>query len=287
MSTALSTQLPHLAALHNGHQLDPFLATAVVDAAKRHWGAKISRWTIAKLQWLGPFTVHLSVQDLSAVDTDDLLVLLPDISNLHFDKRQGHAIINSLISSQDWTWSLEQFKSLGKLAAFLTVEQLKNLPPEVFSDREVQKSMVANTAGRGREVKEVAKRIVEDMGDPSTWSGEDLTRIGKVASGLEVKDLEKIPKSSIRTAVADLSKADLSPRQRMVIAQKYREASSNRTSKRLSSRDIRELKSLSVGLGSNVFAEMSPDDVKESINVLAENAAELQPTQKREIVRQV
>lgn len=56
---------------------------------------------------------------------------------------------------------------------------------------------------------------------------------------------------------------------------------------RLSSRDIRELKSLSVGLGSNVFAEMSPDDVKESINVLAENAAELQPTQKREIVRQV
>lgn len=80
-------------------------------------------------------------------------------------------------------------------------------------------------------MKEVAKRIVEDMGDPSTWSGEDLTRIGKVASGLEVKDLEKIPKSSIRTAVADLSKADLSPRQRMVIAQKYREASSNRTSK--------------------------------------------------------
>ena len=79
-------------------------------------------------------------------------------------------------------------------------------------------------------MKEVTKRIAESLGDPSAWHREEMSRIGKVAGGLKVKDLEKIPKASIRSSVSDLTSADLSPRQRRVIANKYR-AASNGTSK--------------------------------------------------------
>ncbi|KAJ8024764.1 Stereocilin [Holothuria leucospilota] len=285
-SQAFQAILPNLATLHKMGELDHMFSVYVTSVAKHHWGSTVSQWNIAQLQRLGPFISFLSVDNFISMDTDDLLIILPEINRFEFDRRQGHAIVANIASSRGWTWSVKQVKSLGGLAAYMTVEDMKNLPREVFSDPEIEQYLVQNTQGRGREAKEVTKRIVESLGDPSTWDQEEMSRIGKVAGGLEVQDLQKIPKSSIRSAVSDLTDAALSPRQRSVIAKKYR-AASNGTSKRLSADDIHELKSLAVGLGSEVFAEMSPDDVKKSIEVLSGNADEMQPTQRKEIVRQM
>lgn len=63
-----------MAVLYRQHRLDPFLATAAVDAAMEHWGNDLSKWTIAKLQELGPFFVYLSLQSLNSLDVDDVCI---------------------------------------------------------------------------------------------------------------------------------------------------------------------------------------------------------------------
>lgn len=55
----------------------------------------------------------------------------------------------------------------------------------------------------------------------------------------------------------------------------------------MSAEDVREMKGLSVGLSTSDLAHMAPQDIRESVDIFAQNSKRMRRTQKREIIKQV
>ncbi|XP_033631187.1 stereocilin-like [Asterias rubens] len=261
-------------------------ANTLVHHAMRLWG-RINTWNETQLHSLGPLWTLLSPRDLRRINPDYVTSLLSLLGSYEFERGQARAIIKIASDLPDWSWTLEQVQSLGKLRKFMDPRELKAAPVSVFASPDMLEQMLPS-GGREhqQQTKEIARLLKGSMDPIGTWDAEDFKSMGRSASGLDVNDLEQLDPSVVQGALKDIADAEFSPRQRQVLVEKYRKArGSLQTS--MSAEDVREMKGLSVGLSTSDLAHMAPQDIRESVDIFAQNSKRMRRTQKREIIKQL
>ncbi|XP_070581149.1 otoancorin-like isoform X2 [Ptychodera flava] len=256
---------------------------AILIAGMRHWG-RVSYWNKDKLLSVGPIMMDMTPNELKMISPSIMMEILPIVGQYQFEHNRGRVVINVVTRSPDWNWSSLQVKSLGNLSGFLHGKEIQKLPAETITA--ASSELVKSVRGRGSQVRNIASKITEALGDVRNWNKDNVKTLGRAASGLKVKDLEELPASALVESVADIAKSDFSRRQRQVVLKKFKEGRQN-AKQPISSTEVKQLGNLVAGLKSSDFRKMDSTDIKESLSTLREAKDKMDKTQKFEIMRKL
>ncbi|XP_077980071.1 uncharacterized protein LOC144435349 [Glandiceps talaboti] len=256
---------------------------ATIHAAMRHWG-RVPYWDAEKLLMFGDLTKDMTPNELRQISPAIIMDILPMISQHDFQHARGRVLMDVVLESPEWEWSAEQVKGLGNLTKFLHGNEIRNLPSSVIA--EAGDNLVESVEGRGSQVRNLAAKVAESLGNVRDWKSEDIKKLGRAASGLKVTDLRELPPREVAKAVTKLAQSDFSKRQRHVIMERFKEGR-NETEKPISAKEVKQLGNLVAGLKTSDFKKMNAEDIQESLSTLREASQKMGRTQKFEIINKL
>ncbi|XP_071953591.1 otoancorin-like isoform X2 [Antedon mediterranea] len=277
-SDTFQSLLPSLNELSDKGALDKSVQTVVMQKYKESKGP-VQRWTADDMDEVNALLPTLSRRDIMAIPNqviDESLNVI-DTKVIAKNAQIARAYVHRVTDLSTWMWSAENVTRLGDLVQFIQSQDMKNLPASVIT-MDVFTSTVRK---RGKESRLIAKKVVEQRGDPSAWSSEDLRSIGKSVVGLEMQELEKIPAEAILGAVDDLDASSMSPRQKQTLLKKVKRQDSGR----ISAAEIKDLKGLSSMLKTDDLKELDPNDVLEAAETFKGIGKDLNKAKRKQIVQ--
>ncbi|XP_033124420.1 otoancorin-like, partial [Anneissia japonica] len=239
----------------------------------------VIRWSIEDLAQVKAFITTLTRRDIKSIPDQVIDKSLDVVESRYIasNPKIGRDYLNRITNLPTWSWSMENVTRLGDLVQFVSPRDMARLPASIIT-MDVFTSKVQK---QGKESRLIARKVVEQRGDPSAWSADDLRSVGRSVGGLDVKDIEKIPAEAILGAMDDLNKAEMSPRQKKTLLKKVK----RRDSGRLSADDIKNLKGLSTMLKTDELKELRSEEILEAADTFREIGKDLSRAKRKEIVQ--
>ncbi|XP_031570947.1 uncharacterized protein LOC116305227 [Actinia tenebrosa] len=216
-TTALKGALADLAASDMDKKSSRQLLTKLKDPTNGY-GTPDS-WNSETLRSMGSLSSGMTVKDIKNLDKNAVKGALDTLGKAKLSTSQAKKLASKMkeaLGSPD-SWSAETIKNASNILRGLKPKDLRSLPADAIKGSLKELKTIEFSRGQAREL---AKKMKETLGNPSSWNESVAEEMGPLVGGLPLSDLKNMSNNVLKSVLKTLKQDDSIPpsKKRAIIA---------------------------------------------------------------------